>query len=367
MNDLHTSLDLLRRIHISSGSCLSFVTPEHSCSPPQNGTTRNPLPATQDLVDLVTTRSPRPATQGLIDLVTTRNPLPATEGLVDLATALLPETYTISESDFCSRHPDLQIIAYVHSSVSETEKRRITRETWARASEFDSGVKVGVVFMVGSAKTPREAAIVREESQAHRDIVQGEYDDSYHTLSYKALASLRWVSIYCPRVPWTLHADDDVLLDLFLLTRFLKEVHKEDSFFCFNWKGSEVKRFGKWQVSRTEFLEKNYPPYCSGAVWILATHLVYRLLNATRQEPFLWVDDVYITGILAKRAGIGHFGHLKEFLRIEKITPSDLGKFVAWVHIPDRGRWWRTMLSYYGYMKMSTTNVIRRLSAKVPA
>ncbi|XP_064111723.1 beta-1,3-galactosyltransferase 5-like isoform X3 [Macrobrachium nipponense] len=272
--------------------------------------------------------------------VTIRNPLPPPH---------LPETYTISEPDFCSRHPDLQIIAYVHSSVNETEKRRVTRETWARASEFDSRVRAGVVFMVGSAKTPSEAAIVMEESRVHRDIVQGEYDDSYHTLSYKALASLRWVSVYCPHVPWTLHADDDVLLDLFLLNRFLKVVDTDDSFFCFNWKGSEVRRSGRWRVSLGQFPWKAYPPYCSGAVWILATRLIHRLLTASRQAPFLWVDDAYVTGVLAKRAGIGHFEHFKEFLKKDEITESDFGKVIAWVHIPDRGHWWRTLLSHYRY------------------
>ncbi|XP_068216336.1 beta-1,3-galactosyltransferase 1-like [Palaemon carinicauda] len=263
---------------------------------------------------------------------------------------LLPNKFTIEESDFCFRHPDLQIIAYVHTTVNETEKRKVTRETWAKACDYDSKVKVGVVFMVGVAKTPGEAAIVRAESRAHHDIVQGDYIDSYHTLSYKALASLRWVSTYCSHVPWTLHADDDILLDLFLLTRFLKVIETDASFICYNWRGSEVRRSGKWRVRPQEFPGQVYPPYCSGAVWILATRLIHRLLFASRIAPFLWVDDAYITGVLAKKAGIGHFTYFKDFLKKGEINEKDMGNIIAWVHIPDRSYWWRIILSHYKYI-----------------
>ena len=181
-------------------------------------------------------------------------------------------------------------------------------------------------------------------------IFQGDYTDSYHTLSYKALASLNWVSNHCSHVPWTLHADDDVLLDLFLLTRFLKVVDREDSFLCYTWKHSPVRRSGRWLVQPKDFQWNMYPPYCSGAVWILATRLIQRLLNATRRSPFLWVDDVYVTGILAKGASIGHFEYLKEYIKKDDISGKDIGKIIAWVHILNREQWWQKILSHYSYV-----------------
>ena len=42
-----------------------------------------------------------------------------------------------------------------------------------------------------------------------------------------------------------------------------------------------------------------YPTYCSGAAYILTMDLVPKLLNESYMTRFFWVDDVYVTGILA--------------------------------------------------------------------
>lgn len=87
----------------------------------------------------------------------------------------IPKRFLIEEADYCQRRPNLQIIAYVHSSILRVSQRRDTRNTWGNASAYDMGamnVSIGVVFMVGRAKNQMEQQIVQEESERHHDIVQ---------------------------------------------------------------------------------------------------------------------------------------------------------------------------------------------------
>lgn len=87
----------------------------------------------------------------------------------------IPTRFLIEEADYCQRHPNLQVISFVHSSVLHSKKRLETRQTWGNASAYDMGdisVKVGVVFMVGRAKNDLERQVLQAESDKYHDIVQ---------------------------------------------------------------------------------------------------------------------------------------------------------------------------------------------------
>ncbi|ROT70701.1 hypothetical protein C7M84_011000 [Penaeus vannamei] len=259
-----------------------------------------------------------------------------------LSSTNVPKTFQI-EADFCRRRPRLQVIAYVHSAISRVQERRETRSTWANATASGLGVEIAAVFNVGRAKNQRERQIVQEESQRYHDIVQGDYVDSYRKLSFKALASLSWITQHCPDVPWTLHADDDVFIDVFLMLEYLREENPQ-GFFC-NVMWSQVMRSGKWAVSRQEYPSDKYPAFCSGEAWVLPTALLPRLLEASKSAPFLWVDDVYVTGILAQYAGIAHLGIGSES---RHIRPSDVGRVMAWHSLEDdRKKWWTILTRVY--------------------
>ncbi|XP_063609853.1 beta-1,3-galactosyltransferase 5-like [Penaeus indicus] len=213
----------------------------------------------------------------------------------------VPDAFLIEEADFCRRRPRLQVIAYVHSAISRVQERQETRSTWANATASGLGVDIAAVFMVGRAKDERERQIVQEESQRYHDIVQH----------------------HCPQVPWTLHADDDVFIDVFLMKDILQDFRAEitEAFLC-NSEWSRTQRSGRWAVSHDDFRNDEYPVFCSGAAWVLPTRLLSRLLRASQTAPFLWVDDVYITGILARHAGVTHLG---TGYKAKHIQPSDVG------------------------------------------
>ncbi|XP_042871987.1 beta-1,3-galactosyltransferase 5-like [Penaeus japonicus] len=265
----------------------------------------------------------------------------------------IPSDFLIEEEDFCGRQqPRLFLVAYVHSSILATRKRSHTRATWAGGGAYSANVSLGVVFMVGRARTPEEQKIVEDESRRYHDIVQGNYTDTYELLSFKALSSLMWVDRHCSAVPWTLHADDDVMVDPFLLTALLREKlsREKNKFLCYMWKGSRVKRQGRWAVRSEDYPSDTYPPYCMGAAWVLRTAVLPRLLTAAVRVPFLWVDDVYVTGILAQAAGVEHSPWMRKFISRQNISIDDLGKKVIWYHLGEnRTTWWRLILNHHGY------------------
>ncbi|KAG7161917.1 Beta-1-3-galactosyltransferase 1-like 5 [Homarus americanus] len=262
--------------------------------------------------------------------------------------ANIPNKFLIEEEDFCQRGQPLQVVSFVHSSISRVKKRMETRKTWANASAYGLGTHNGVVFMVGRAKNPHEEMIVQNESLLYHDIVQGDYGDHYQLLSYKALAAMNWITRHCSHVPWTLHADDDLIIDSFLLQEFIQTLNSESKkqIICRRMVG-RVLRKGKWKVTREEYSAKMYPKYCQGTMWLLATEQLPKLLEASKEVSYLWVDDAFITGLLVQKAHIGLKDIGSKFTRIFK--RSDIGKKIAWWHLPNVNSTaiWRQIVHYH--------------------
>nr|XP_045602422.1 beta-1,3-galactosyltransferase 5-like [Procambarus clarkii] len=265
--------------------------------------------------------------------------------------ASIPKRFLIEEADYCQKRPDFQVIAYVHSAITNVKNRRDVRVTWGNASNYDLGdvtVKVGVVFMVGRAKNALERHIVQVESHRYHDIVQGDYGDHYRLLSYKGLASLYWINKHCSHVPWTLHADDDTHIDIFLYYRALQELDdvNEKQFICSHMYGPAL-REGRWKVRYKEYPSQDYPLYCSGGAWFLQTNLIPRLLEASKVVPFLWVDDAYITGLLARQAGIEQLG-FQDYYGGAEVDKGVLGHQVVWFEkFAPRSVWWKEIVNYH--------------------
>ncbi|XP_071521741.1 beta-1,3-galactosyltransferase 2-like isoform X2 [Panulirus ornatus] len=259
----------------------------------------------------------------------------------------IPRQFLIEEKDFCRRRDNLQVVTYVHSAISRVDQRRDTRSTWANSSI--PGLNMTVVYMVGRAKNKKEEKIVEEESRLYHDIVQGNYTDHYHLLSYKALASLYWITRHCSHVPWTLHADDDLLVDTFLLQKLIHDLDdkSKEKFVC-KPQGVSVMRKGKWLVTKEEYPRRTYPSYCQGTIWLLATHLVPKLLEASKSVNLLWVDDVYITGMLARKAKI----RIKKVITLSAHKTFDnktIGDTLAWYHSKGslRQKYWLDIVNHY--------------------
>ncbi|CAK9293524.1 unnamed protein product [Gordionus sp. m RMFG-2023] len=71
------------------------------------------------------------------------------------------------------------------------------------------------------------------EARKYRDIVQGNFLDSYQNLTYKMIMGFKWIVSRCPKADYILKMDDDIYIDIFKLyvlinkATYLKNVYDD--------------------------------------------------------------------------------------------------------------------------------------------
>jgi hypothetical protein len=60
-------------------------------------------------------------------------------------------------------------------------------------------------------------------------------------------------------------------------------------------------------VSYSEYAAEYFGKYCSGSAYIFTVDLVPRLYNSSKNERFFWIDDYYITGLLARAVNAQYY------------------------------------------------------------
>lgn len=205
------------------------------------------------------------------------------------------------------------LLVYVHSAPGHYRRRAVIRQTWGnRANVAD--VAVRVVFLLGRPDRTSTEDALRMEADLYGDVIQEDFVDSYRNLTYKAIMALKWVSLHCMHARFVLKTDDDVFVNMFVLVRHLRQLEATDGrpvrglLQCMVWRRMKVVRDpkSKWYISREEYRPNFFPTYCSGLAFLLSTDVIVSMYNASLSMPFFWVDDFYVTGLLAARIGVKH-------------------------------------------------------------
>ncbi|KAG0720271.1 Beta-1,3-galactosyltransferase 5 [Chionoecetes opilio] len=199
------------------------------------------------------------------------------------------------------------VLAMVITAVENFQQRDRVRTTWAKPEFFQyTGLKA--VFVVGATNNETLQESLDEEIDAYEDIIQSDFIDTYRNLSYKTVSLLSWVRDYCPRTPFIAKIDDDVVVNPFNLRLYLhkhlltnpspKNIHGRARF------RAKPMRNSKWAVTKEEYPDERYPPIVLGSAYIVDRNAVDVLLAYVPYVPMLWLEDVYLTGLVAKKAGI---------------------------------------------------------------
>ncbi|KAK3735449.1 hypothetical protein RRG08_015642 [Elysia crispata] len=211
----------------------------------------------------------------------------------------------------------------VPSRVDSFTQRQAIRETWGQFSTVDTN-KVVLLFFLGSTRDKNIQEKVAVEAQKHGDIVQETFIDSYRNLSLKSVALVRWVSLYCPDSTFVLKADDDMYINVpRLLSRLRAQFDKGPLFMMgtlhlnsrpFRTKGH------KWFMPPSEYRQKLYPNYLSGTAYAMTTTAALRLYVESFYVRPLFLEDVYLTGILADKASVPRISDME--FSAQKIEPT---------------------------------------------
>ena len=221
-------------------------------------------------------------------------------------------SFIIPNRNICQGVKNLLYLVVVHSSTIHFERRKSFRETWANTNKKYAIYNTRLVFLLGKPRNNHTQMNIRKENECFGDIVQGNFMDSYHNLTHKAVLGLRWVTENCRQARFIVKVDDDVFVNVFKLISIITEnANKSRTLFCDKRQKSRILRSGKWKVDKHEFVGLKYWPYpfCAGFFVILTSDIIPELYEKAKISPFLWLDDVYVFGLLVSK--IGNVTHIK--------------------------------------------------------
>lgn len=190
----------------------------------------------------------------------------------------------------------------VHSHVGHFEFRRAIRRSYPQTVLDALGFRY--IFMTGLPNTTDVQSRLFRESSRHGDIVQGNFREAYRNLTYKHAMGLTWYAERCRKSTRVAKMDDDIAVNLFKLKDVVERLDYNGLAGCVI-KAKPIRdERNKWYVTREEFAGDAYPPFLSGWLYVASTRAVTGLLGAIQRENYFWIDDLYVTGVLAERARI---------------------------------------------------------------
>ncbi|XP_071097481.1 beta-1,3-galactosyltransferase brn-like [Haliotis cracherodii] len=198
----------------------------------------------------------------------------------------------------CSSNAHIKIIILVHSAVGHFENRQTIRRS-LHDKRTRTGILFEFVFLLGQTLNTSLHRKLTAESEKYKDIVQGNFTDSYQNMTYKHIMGHHWVVHNCRHVNYVIKIDDDVIVNVENAVNYISTKRiKEGQIVCSANLKSKIKTFGKWVPKKNQFPFDHYPPYCSGFAYLAPMSVIKRLYGASSSVRMYWIDDVYITGLL---------------------------------------------------------------------
>ena len=213
--------------------------------------------------------------------------------------------YLHTVDDVCSSHGGpIRAVVVVCSAVENVARRDAIRRSWG-APRHVAALGLRVVYVVGRA--PGRDGDVSVEARRHGDVVQADFADSYANLGVKSLAALRWAAERAACARFVVKSDDDVFVNAPLLSRDLAATaHRRFVMGHVIARARPVRTRGaKWYTPTSLYGADVYPTYVSGAAYVISGDGVLPLLRAAAaRSSVFWIEDVYVTGMLARAAGL---------------------------------------------------------------
>lgn len=165
-----------------------------------------------------------------------------------------------------------------------------------------------MVFLLGKIRGEDPISTsVMEESRLFGDIVVEDFMDSYTNLTLKTVFMLKWVQQHCPKAQYIMKVDDDIFVNVPNLQRSLLNMTVTTSLLTGNLIcGARPihNQWSKWYTPRYMFREGKYPNYLSGTGYVMSGDLIKPLFDTAISTPYFHLEDVFLTGICAKKIGV---------------------------------------------------------------
>jgi len=132
------------------------------------------------------------------------------------------------------------ILLMVKSARHNFKKRSVVRQTWGNLKFLEENIQkphnltTQVFFIIGKAasdKTQMEKKIATDlesEIDSNKDIVMGDFVDSYRNLSYKSIGAFKWaLNEFHGDFKYLLLFDDDISINMIQVGSLLKDLNNK--------------------------------------------------------------------------------------------------------------------------------------------
>lgn len=213
------------------------------------------------------------------------------------------------EPKSCPKAPLLGVIL-VTSYVGHDDVRAAHRQGISQNELHQMGLHR--IFLI-SEIPPSERFItqpsVLSENRRFGDLLQGSFVENYRNLTYKHVMGLKWAAKRCSHAKFIIKIDDDSVYDIYRVHAYLQKRESDSRVpflggYIFPHQKPIRLEADKHFVTPEEFPDEEFPPYLSGWLYLTNAHAVRMLLKEAERKKFFWIDDTFVTGILAEGLSI---------------------------------------------------------------
>lgn len=214
----------------------------------------------------------------------------------------------LDKVDLCqsSGNSNVSLLIAIKTSPANREQRSVIRRTWLiEVMEH----RIPYIFVIGNTKDQQLTEELLIEDKTYNDLLIGKPVDDYYNLTLKIVFLFAWTRHYCPH-HWLLYIDDDTIVNTQKAIDFLASKKNErDPVIYGTLMDQTVMREpnSPWFVPRSIWTPDTYPPFCSGNGYLIPANtlpLLHKTATSRWMVPKLWIDDAFITGIVADLAGV---------------------------------------------------------------
>ena len=261
---------------------------------------------------------------------------------------------------------DSFIIIGVCSAITNIDKRQAIRTTWGQHSRLKRSL-IKLIFVLGATQNQTLNNFVQREKEQFDDILQLNLLDSDAELTHKTLSFYKWISTNNLHTDFVVKCDDDTFVNTAMLIKLLSSIDPQQNILLghlirqakpvhnstYRWHLSrdQSQIFRRFKSRQDTSLRHNYnldtnivlpsaeqkvkqylyPDYISGSAYITPFHLIDKIYKAAINQTVFWLEDIFITGIIANKQLNTTLVHLSNCIIAGNNTdPCMMSKLIAY-------------------------------------
>ncbi|XP_013866247.1 N-acetyllactosaminide beta-1,3-N-acetylglucosaminyltransferase 3 [Austrofundulus limnaeus] len=262
-----------------------------------------------------------------------------------------------------NKSEEVFLLLVIKSSPNNYDRREVLRKTWAK-ERTHNGVWIRRLFILGTSGAGYEKEklnkLLQAEQEEFNDILQWDFNDTFHNLTLKQTLFLGWMKRKCANVRFLFNGDDDVFANTDNMVDYLQSLEGNDGskhlftgYLFINekvvrWKGS--KYFIPTVIQETE----TYPPYCGGGGYLFSGYTALVINEMSQNITIHPIDDAYMGMCLLKaelepslHGGVKTLGlnmpskghddfepcYLRQLLLVHRFLPPEM--YLMWKQVND--------------------------------